>query len=116
MDDSQILIPRSFIDLYIPVGAARPRLPRADISALYELCEDLAQSLTETANDKRFELGVDETTVLERVHAGLLTAPATVSADEATWVVRRLAELLDWPLPAALALPAPDPGRDRRRP
>ena len=35
--------------------------------------------------------------MLERIARGLRGEAAIVSADEAGWVVRRLAELLDWP-------------------
>jgi hypothetical protein len=35
--------------------------------------------------------------VLRRCHAGLLTAPSSVEVAEAEWVVRRTAELLNWP-------------------
>jgi len=53
-------------------------------------------------------LGVTEDDVLERVHRGLLTGEAAgdavVSADEAWWVVHRLAELLGWPDPEGVVL------------
>jgi hypothetical protein len=45
--------------------------------------------------------------VLERVHRGLLGGAAGVSAAEAQWVIRRLAELLQWPAPDMDAGPAP---------
>jgi len=53
--------------------------------------------LIEHARDKLFELGVTEQDVLERVRRGLLVEGSVVSHDEASWVIRRLAELLDWP-------------------
>jgi hypothetical protein len=93
--ESQIVIPPSFIELFMPPGARRPTEPRAHIEARYELCEDLAQMLTEPASTKRFELGITEADVLERMHAGL-AAGAVVDAAQARWVVRRLAELLGW--------------------
>lgn len=100
-DDNQTVIPRSFIDLFIPPGAHRPREPREVVAARYELCEDMAQMLTEHARMKLFELGVTEEDVLARVHQGLLVPGSVVAEDEARWVVCRLAELLDWPMPFA---------------
>ena len=44
-------------------------------------------------------MGITEHDVLLRVRQGLLTEPAVVSADEAGWVVSRLAELMNWPIP-----------------
>ncbi len=99
-EDSQIVVPPSFIALFVPPGRVKPTEPRAVIAARHELCEDLAQMLTEHALTKRFELGVTEDDVLQRIHAGL-AAGDTVSAAEAGWVVQRLAELLDWPQPDA---------------
>ena len=95
-EENQIVVPPSFIALFVPPGRLKPTETRETIAARYELCEDLAQMLTEHALTKRFELGVAEDDVLERVLAGLHTG-GVVSVDEARWVVRRLAELLDWP-------------------
>ena len=94
-DESQILVPVSFIALFLPPGARRPTAPREHIAERYELCEDLAQMLTDEARSRLFELGIAESDVLERILAGLLSAPV-VEANEAQWVIRRLAELLDW--------------------
>jgi Fe2+ transport system protein FeoA len=101
-DESQIVVPRSFIEVFVPAGKIKPTETREVIAARYELCEDLAQMLTDTAQSRLFELGVAEQDVLERMHQGLLADAALVSADEARWVIRRLAELLGWP-----PLPAP---------
>jgi hypothetical protein len=101
-EDSQIVVPPSFIALFVPAGRLKPTEPRAVIAARYELCEDLAQMLTEHALTKRFELGVTEGDVLQRIHAGLADG-AAVSAPEAGWVVHRLAELLGWPAPGSEA-------------
>jgi hypothetical protein len=99
-DDDQTVIPRSFIELFMPAGATRPREPRAVIGERYELCEDTAQMLTEPARNRLWELGVTEQDVLERMHRGLLVEGSVVAADEAGWIVSRLAELLGWPQPA----------------
>lgn len=96
-DDNQILIPRSFIDLFVPPGRIKPVESREHIAARYELCEDMAQMLVEPAGAKRFELGVNEDEVLQRMQAGLLAPGSVLAQAEARWVVCRLAELLDWP-------------------
>jgi hypothetical protein len=108
MDDSQILVPESFTALFVPPGRLRPTETREHIAQRYELCEDMAQMLTETAQTKRFELGITEADVLERVHLGLRQEVSGVSQAEACWVVRRLAELLEWPDPG----PDPHPRED----
>jgi hypothetical protein len=107
-EDSQIVVPPSFIALFVPPGRIKPTESREHIVQRYELCEDLAQMLTEQARAKLFELGVAERDVLERIARGLQgdgSEDTIVSAAEAGWVVRRLAELLDWP-------PLPDPAVD----
>ena len=114
-DESQVPVPQSFIDLFVPPGRSRPTQTRAHISARHEFCEDLATMLTEHASTKLFELGVAESDVLERMHLGLLghgeqsgEMANIVSPDEAWWVVHRLAELLDWPAPpASVVRPGP---------
>lgn len=98
-DDNQTVIPRPFIELFVPTGAVEPREPRAVIAERYDLCEDMAQMLTEHAKAKLFELGVEEQDVLERVHRGLLAEGLVVAGGEAGWVICRLAELLEWPIP-----------------
>lgn len=90
-------VPSSFIDLFIPRGATSPSERREVIAARYELCEDLAQVLTEHAVATRADLGVTELDVLAQLLRGLQTADSVVTPDEARWVVRRLAELLEWP-------------------
>lgn len=97
MSDSQIVIPPSFIQLFVPAGKTRPIEPREVIARRYDLCEDMAQMLTETAREKHFALGVDEADVLVRIRSGLMADATLVSEAEAHWVVRRLAELLGWP-------------------
>ena len=98
-DEPQIEIPPSFVALYLAPGRQKASLPRAELGARYELCEDMAQMLTETARNMVFSLGITEADVLERCLQGLQAPPAVVSEAESTWVVRRLAELLDWPPP-----------------
>ena len=101
-DENQIPVPESFIALYLD---ARQRLTasRATIAARYELCEDLANLLTDHCSTVHFRDGVDEATVLSRCHLGLLAPPTTVEPLEAEWVVCRTAELLGWPVDVSLA-------------
>ena len=93
-DDYQILIAPSFHAVHAD-ARGRLQLPLAEFRARYELCEDLAQMLVERAQAIRFELGVTEADVLQRVGQGLLDAG--LQGGEPAWVLRRLAELLDWP-------------------
>ncbi|MEY2619845.1 MAG: hypothetical protein RL522_2847 [Pseudomonadota bacterium] len=98
MDDAnQILVPESFLALYAARGGHRLTEPLAHVRTRYELCEDLAQMLTEQARLKQFELGVTEQDVLQKMREALLPEGSPVAPPEAHWVVRRLAELLDWP-------------------
>lgn len=102
-DEYQIEIPPSFSALYCD---ARKRLT-VSLQVLrdrYEVCEDLASHLTEHCRGIHVEIGVDEQEVLTRCQQGLMDAASGVSADEALWVVTRLAELLGWPHPGLDAL------------
>jgi hypothetical protein len=98
-DDNQIVVPPSFIALFVPPGRIRPIASREHIAQRYELCEDMAQMLTQTAQARHLDLGVTESDVLERIRRGLIQAGSVLSPEEGHWVVRRLAELLDWPDP-----------------
>ena len=98
-DESQIEIPPSFQALYLAPGRQKSSLPRAELAARDELCEDLAQMLTDTARNMEFGLGITEADVLARCLQGLRVEPVVVNEVESTWVVTRLAELLNWPAP-----------------
>lgn len=96
--ENQIFVPPSFIALY---SDARGRLRErpALVRERYELCEDLAGHLVGQAQTL-YQLQVpSEFEVLRRIHAGLCAADAGVSVAEATWIVTRLAELLEWQCP-----------------
>lgn len=97
-EEFQIHIPPSFMALFVPKGKIKPTLGQRDLAARYELCEDLANLLTEKAANMQFTLGITEDLVLQQCALGLLAEPAVVSPGEARWVVCRLAELLNWPM------------------
>jgi hypothetical protein len=109
-ETSQILVPASFEALY---RDARHRLavPLAELRARSELCEDMAQMLVDRAQALHHDQGVDEPAILQRMQAGLGSPEAGFSADEASWVTTRLAELLDWPWPGRP--PQPEAPRER---
>ena len=107
-DHNQLEIPASFMALFITPGHSRPNATREHIGARYELCEDLAGHLEPYARAQHFDLNIAQSDVLTRCHAGLLAPASGVSADEAVWVVKRLAELAEWPIPLTLAPPAAD--------
>lgn len=95
-DENQTFIPESFIDLY---RDSRQRLtaPKSEVADRHEFCEDMAQMLTETCRTIHFRDGVNEEEVLDRVHRGLEGGAPGVEPKHAAWVVRRTAELLEWP-------------------
>jgi len=95
-EEYQIEIPQSFMALFVDPGRAKPNAPRHEIAARYELCEDLANMLTESAWNMIFSVGVNEREVLERCRVGLTGDVVVVTAPEADWVVLRLTELLGW--------------------
>lgn len=104
--DNQTLIPESFSELF---KDARGRLtvPLPHLIQLSEFCEDMSQMLVETCRTIHFRDGVDESTVLRKVHDGLLLQPQQFTPDTAWWVIRRTAELLQWPCSLERPLPAP---------
>ena len=99
-DESQLVVPLSFQALFVETGRLKPTVPRAHVLERYEFCEDLATMLMDHASTKKWELGVTEADVIERIHRGLLGGEAGVVANEARWVATRLAELLGWDCPS----------------
>ena len=95
-EEGQIVPPPSFVALYLEPGRSRSSASFSEIAARHEICEDMAAMLTEHAKTILWQLGIAEDDVLERVHAGLLSADSGVSAAEAEWVTCRLAEMLEW--------------------
>ena len=106
-DENQIVVPPSFVALFVEPRRVKPNASLQHILARYEFCEDLATMLMDHAKSELWELGVAEADVLERIHRGLLTDESAVEVVEAAWVTRRLAELLDWDCPAFEAEPSP---------
>lgn len=98
-DDNQIVVPPFFIALFVPPGRARPTESREHIAQRYELCEDMAQMLTQTARTRHLDLGITESDVLDRIRRGLVQAGSVPSPEEGHRAVRRWAELLGWPDP-----------------
>lgn len=94
-DDSQIVVPPSFIALYVVPGKIKPNVSRQFLIERYELCEDLAQVLVEQAKTKQWELGISRDVVIERIAKGLAQAPGLVSDAETQWLMTRLNELLN---------------------
>ena len=109
-DHNQTLVPESFLALHSRHGRALG--PRDRIEARYELCEDVALHAAAFIASRHQE-GDDTGEALQGCHDGLRADPAAFAAAEAAWVVRRVAELQEWPQPAWLADPAPDIDGDR---
>ena len=95
-EEYQIEIPASFMALYVDPVQQKPKASRDVVAARYELCEDMASMLTESANSMLFRLSIAQTDVLMKCHHGLISQGAVVTVPEAGWVIRRLAELLGW--------------------
>jgi hypothetical protein len=106
-EGNQTYLPESFTALYVPPGKIKPSIGLREMTERYELCEDLANLLTEKAANMQFTLGITEDLVLQQCELGLLADPAVVSPVEARWVVCRLAELLNWPMDQLLQSPPP---------
>lgn len=96
-DESQVRVPDAFLALHRMPGRQQPLVSRTHILARHEFCEDLAQLLTASARARRYDWGITEWDVLQRMHRGLVAEGSPVSPGEAGWVVGRLAELLEWP-------------------
>lgn len=103
MQDTQLLIPASFTDLLFPPRPTQRSVNWAAAAQRYELCEDMAQLLCEQAPLIQHKQVLETDQVLTRMLQSLLEEEARLEESEALWVVCRLAELLQWPLPAGLA-------------
>ena len=81
--------------LFVESERQKPNASRDEVAARYELCEDMASMLTETAKDKFLSLGITEDDVLIQCYRGLTGSGAMVTEPEAVWVTHRMAELLE---------------------
>ncbi|MDB5956837.1 ATPase with chaperone activity [Ramlibacter sp.] len=99
-DPNQIEVPPSFLALFTTPSGHRLTEPMSTVRERYELCEDLAQMLTDRASTAQFKSGASAGEVLQQIQLGLTAEGSTVQPSEATWVVTRLAELLDWRAPS----------------
>lgn len=104
--DNQILVPPSFIALSSDARGCL-QVSHAQLCSRYELCEDLANTLVEQAQNLYHVQAPSEAQVLTLIHGGLSSPDAGLAAGEATWVVSRLAELLAWQCPELQAPLAP---------
>ena len=59
-NDSQIVLPASFIALYVAAGNIKPDASRHQMLERYEFCEDLVQMLLERVKTKQWELGISQ--------------------------------------------------------
>lgn len=100
-DPNQIEVPPSFTALFASPSGHRLLQPMSVVRERYELCEDLAQMLTEQASTVLFKSGHGERAVLQQMRLALTGPESVVEPAEAVWVVTRLAELLDWDAPPA---------------
>jgi len=98
-EEYQIEIPQSFMALFVDPGRSRPNAPRDVVATRYELCEDMASMLTEVAMNMHLNRGISEDDALIQCYRGLTGAEPVVTGPEAVWVIRRLAELMQWPAP-----------------
>lgn len=101
MDDpNQVEVPPSFVALFTAPGGHRLTRPMSAVRERYELCEDLAQMLTEQASAAAFRSGGSEREVLATLQTALAGEGGPLREREPGWVVTRVAELLGWELPA----------------
>jgi hypothetical protein len=100
MDDSnQLEVPPSFLALFTSPSGHRLTEPIAVVRARYDICEDLAQMLTEHASTAMAQSNSTEREVLRKMGDALAAEGSPVQAAEGSWVIRRLAELLGWEAP-----------------
>jgi hypothetical protein len=95
-DHNQTLVPDSFLALHSLHG--RPLLTREATEARHELCEDTAMH-TAAFLAAHVQDADAADTALKRCHDGLAADPSAFSPAEAAWVIRRVAELQEWPQP-----------------
>ena len=95
-DDSQILIPDAFTAIHSDPVRNKLTISREELAQRFELCEDMANLLSESTAAQWFKTGQEKEEVLEQVRQGLLGENSVVSEPEAQWVVGRIGEVLGW--------------------
>ena len=103
-DENQVFVPPSFAALYSD-ARGRLRATQDQVRERYSFCEDLACHLVEQAQTLYHEQAPSEFEILRRFHTGLSAPESGMAPGEATWVVSRLAELLEWQCPDLPDLP-----------
>ena len=103
-DENQVFVPPSFAALYSD-ARGRLRATQDQVRERYSFCEDLACHLVEQAQTLYQEQAPSEFEILRRFHTGLSAPESAMAPGEATWVVSRLAELLEWQCPELPDLP-----------
>jgi hypothetical protein len=102
---NQLFVADSFQAMYLD-KAGRSTLSREALHARHELCEDLAQSLSEVCLDLQSRNDIGLPAAIEQCHAGLVGSDSGVSQAEAGWVTHRIAELLQQGAPEFLRQPS----------
>lgn len=95
-DDSQILIPEAFTAIHSDPVRGKLTISREELAQRFELCEDMANLLSDSTAAQWFKTGLEKEEVLEQVRQGLLGENSVVSEPEAQWVVGRIGEVLGW--------------------
>jgi hypothetical protein len=95
-EDSQILIPDSFTAIHSDPVRSKLTISREELAQRFELCEDMANLLSDSTAAQWFKTGLEKEEVLEQVRLGLLGENSVVSESEAQWVVGRIGEVLGW--------------------
>ena len=70
-EEYQIEIPQSFMAPFVDPGRSKPNASRDVVASRYELCEDMASMLTETAKNMFLDLGITVDDVLRQCYRGL---------------------------------------------
>ena len=84
----------------------RPNAARDFVTGRYQLCQAMVHQMLEPARTLHFEQNIREDHVLLQCYQHLLDGVSDLSQREAAWVVRRMADALDWDCP-----PFPAPAR-----
>ena len=86
--------------------------------ARWQHCEELAHWLGEKCikNVHGKYAHLDQAGILAQYHSRMLSTMTELSNDETTWVVRRAAAVISWPIPAGIDAPAEPPSLGNHAP